>query len=1103
MTLDLCLQTMPRLAQARARLAALLAATLLAACGGGGGGSSSQDAPEVLAAPQSATLIVGQGTTLRVEAGGIGLRFEWQQRRGTGPWEPAVGNVSTEFGASELLVSALSFDQNETFYRAVVRNDAGEVVSAEARLDVVWGIVETLEPNTFDFGGGGEGFGSLDGGSPAGGDGQGVGAGGGLGKTLSVRIALSRTSDGEALGAALTGATSGLVRIKAGPGTAPALLTLDGTNTSTYFDEGKGRLLPIGPDQQLHSLVTAFDQHLGITTLSEAAYRYALNHFLVDPDQVRSGAVPLQRRATTEELKRLTPAQIQQAHDAILAEINARLPARYQLVSVATLPTPVDQNSGRGTITNNRYGIMQAVTGGLALAAGRFNGSLERPALTMAAQLADDLTDGVIDGIRLDQRSVFEGGNAAYDPSTLAQDLTAAADAQMDQYGDDSVITAPTIGVQPEPVTITQGQTATLAVRANGSALAYQWYAGDAAIEGATASSYSTGTAGSYRVVVSNPSGSVTSATVRVTVTETAVAPTITSQPESATVGEGGSATFRVVASGTDLAYQWHGISGAIATATASSLTTGTAGTYHVVVSNSVGSVRSSDVTLTVTPAAPVITAQPQSMTIVSGKTATLSVQARGTALSYRWFSGDSPIEGATGSSYTTGTAGSYRVEVRNSGGSVLSDVATVTVIAPPAITQQPQSATVPQGQSATFTVEASGANLAYQWYSSSASAGDQAISGATSAAYTTAAAGSYYVIVSNEAGSARSNVVTLSAVQAAPVITTQPASQTIASGKTATLTVRASGSGLSYQWRDDAGPIANATAASYTTGKAGNYRVEVRNGGGSVLSDVATVTVVFPPTITRQPASATVPQGQSATFSVQATGGSLAYQWYVLPAGATGQAIDGAKSPSYTTSTAGTYYVVVSNLAGEVRSENATLSFAAAAPPQITAQPQSRRIEEGQTHTFEVKATGSNLSYQWQEQVAQRWSSIQGATGPSYTTGTPGTYHVVVSNGAGEATSDAATLTVVETRAPVITKEPESQRLPIGSGSGKFTVEAAGLNLKYQWFFVDVEGSPSAVSGATDPSHTTDRAGTYFVEVRNGVGTVRSKTASLTYFKG
>lgn len=82
-----------------------------------------------------------------------------------------------------------------------------------------------------------------------------------------------------------------------------------------------------------------------------------------------------------------------------------------------------------------------------------------------------------------------------------------------------------------------------------------------------------------------------------------------------------------------------------------------------------------------------------------------------------------------------------------------------------------------------------------------------------------------------------------------APVITRQPAGATLTEGDALSLSVTATGGGLSYQWYRGDNAIANATAASYkkssvTTADAGDYTVIVSNAAGAVTSDVATVTV-------------------------------------------------------------------------------------------------------------------------------------------------------------------------------------------------------------------------------------------------------------------
>ncbi|HLP01140.1 MAG TPA: immunoglobulin domain-containing protein, partial [Opitutaceae bacterium] len=301
---------------------------------------------------------------------------------------------------------------------------------------------------------------------------------------------------------------------------------------------------------------------------------------------------------------------------------------------------------------------------------------------------------------------------------------------------------------------------------------------------------------------------------------------------------------------------------------------TGDAGTYTVVVSNSAGSATSNGATLTVNAAAtaPSITTQPSSQTVTVGGSVSFSVAASGTApLSYQWKKGGANISGATSATYSiasaaAGDAGTYTVVVSNSAGSATSNGATLTVnaastVTAPSITTQPSSQTVTVGSSVSFSVAASGtAPLNYQWKKGGAD-----ISGATSATYSIASAatgdaGTYTVVVSNSAGSATSNSVTLTVNAAstvtAPSITTQPASVTVLAGQSATFTVTASGTApLSYQWLRDGATISGATSASYTinavaANDAGAYTVVVTNSAGSVTSNSATLALasgIFP----------------------------------------------------------------------------------------------------------------------------------------------------------------------------------------------------------------------------------------------------------------
>ncbi|HEV2216024.1 MAG TPA: immunoglobulin domain-containing protein [Candidatus Dormibacteraeota bacterium] len=264
---------------------------------------------------------------------------------------------------------------------------------------------------------------------------------------------------------------------------------------------------------------------------------------------------------------------------------------------------------------------------------------------------------------------------------------------------------APQISAQPQNTSVAAGQTATFSVTATGTApLSYQWSKNATAISGATSASYTTpatsagDNGASFTVAVSNSAGSIASSTATLTVTggSQAVAPTITTQPQSQTVAAGAKATFTVVASGTaPLGYQWSRSGTAIAGATSASYTTpvtvsGDSGsTFSVQVSNTAGSTTSNAATLTVTAAAvaPAITTQPQNQTVAAGAKATFTVVASGTApLGYQWSKNGTAIAGATGASYTTpatvsGDSGStFSVQVSNTAGSTTSNAATLTV---------------------------------------------------------------------------------------------------------------------------------------------------------------------------------------------------------------------------------------------------------------------------------------------------------------------------------------------------------------------------------------------------------------------------------------
>ena len=174
-----------------------------------------------------------------------------------------------------------------------------------------------------------------------------------------------------------------------------------------------------------------------------------------------------------------------------------------------------------------------------------------------------------------------------------------------------------------------------------------------------------------------------------------------------------------------------------------------------------------------------IITAQPTGSSICAPNFATLTATATGTSPAYRWYKDGVLISGATSDTYTTTTAGNSYAVIGNSCNIVTSIVATVNVNSAAVITTQPSNVAVCVGGSASFSVNATGTNLSYQWYDANG-----AINGATSSILSfsniqAASAGTYSVVVTGTCNNVSSNTVNLT-VNEAIVLTAQPTSVAI-----------------------------------------------------------------------------------------------------------------------------------------------------------------------------------------------------------------------------------------------------------------------------------------------------------------------------------
>lgn len=173
------------------------------------------------------------------------------------------------------------------------------------------------------------------------------------------------------------------------------------------------------------------------------------------------------------------------------------------------------------------------------------------------------------------------------------------------------------------------------------------------------------------------------------------------------------------------------------------------------------------------------------------------------------------------------------------------------------------------------------------------------------------------------------------------------------------------------------------------------------------------------PPKIVVEPSDRAVAPGATLTLEVMAEGESLTYQWYRNNQLLTGEESAVLMRVVATQADAGDYRVTVTNTHASRTSRTAKVEVYPV--PVITVQPESRRVNRGQTTALTVTATGTAVRYQWMrgglpvQGAVDRVLNFVNAQGLD-----DGTYSVVVSNGAGSVTSNAVALTVV--LPPVVT---------------------------------------------------------------------------------
>ena len=612
---------------------------------------------------------------------------------------------------------------------------------------------------------------------------------------------------------------------------------------------------------------------------------------------------------------------------------------------------------------------------------------------------------------------------------------------------------APSIATQPRAQTVTAGQTATFSVTATGIApLTYQWRKNGTNISAATSSSYTTpataiGDSGAvFTVVVSNSVGTVTSSSATLTVS--------TSRYSLVANASGGTYDKTECVQDNTTGLMWEGKTASPATSRLGILT------YFNY--DSTSSAQKWNGSAYVNPTQAEIDAGTNSIGYRNSVNASAlcgytdwrlptkeeleGIVLRGTspAIDTVWFPNtqarfywsSSPYVGNSGSAW--GVNFDYG-NVNFTGRSLNLRVRLVRNSAAPSIATQPTAQTVTAGQTATFSVTATGtAPLTYQWRKNGTN-----ISGATSSSYTTPAtaigdSGAVFtVVVSNSVGTVTSSSAMLT-VNRSSATGYSEVPNSSGGNYARTECVLDNSTGLIWEGKTASPATSRLGISTYT-----NYddvnSAQKWNGSNFVNPTPAEIDAGTNSIGYRNSVNASALCGytdwrlptKDELLGVVASGGSTRIDTTWFP---NTQANWYWSSSPYMGSSSSVWDVYFDNFgvysgSGDrygtnhvrlVRNSGGSSPPAGTPAPAISTQPASQTVTAGQTATFSVTATGTApLSYQWRK----NGTNISGATSSSYTTpaissaDNGAVFTVVVSNSTGTVTSNNATITVTNAR--------------------------------------------------------------------------------------
>jgi gliding motility-associated-like protein len=607
----------------------------------------------------------------------------------------------------------------------------------------------------------------------------------------------------------------------------------------------------------------------------------------------------------------------------------------------------------------------------------------------------------------------------------------------------------------------------------------YTWTSGGTFASGVNSSTVSANSATTYTLNSAHPTTGCISSLVY-TVMPSSGAPTVVATgAASGTITCINTTQSTTVTSNpsNNVTYSWSG-PGIVGASNTSVVTGSLAGTYNLVVTNTVNNCSSSNFSFVITPDNSPITPNASATNSVDCISTTADITTNPSpagTFTYSWSNGANTPSITV--SPTTNTNYVVTITDTNNG---CTGTQTINVTAstnpPTAVSVSPNAYTITcADNTSTITASATGAST-YTWL---APAGGTITSGANTPTVNLAGAGIYTLIATGANGcSAAATTATVTPDINQPQVSFSNSSPSITCNGSASingtsLTIT-SGTVTSYSWSPAFG-VSSSTSSAVTFNQAGTYTVDIMNSNNG-CSNVYTVQVTDATatpsnavgTATAQPLNCT---NTVVTISPTFTDTNLSYNW-------TGTGIVGSSSSSSVqVNQAGTYTLVVTNTLTGCSNSISPVTVpvtGSSVPPTATIVPSS-------TIGISCQPTSSTITLDAQASTAVTYTWSTAANTSSITTSTPGVYTLTVTdvnNGCvGTATIDVQN----NATAPTLTSSA-SGSLPCGGGTTSLSAVSSNTNVSYTWM------GNGIVSGSNTASPVIDQPGIYTVTALDAI---------------